>query len=59
MLQHILTNSSEIYLNNVNFKPLISLLIDRSSSCMKNDTNGMIDNISPLLLLNEAMGDRY
>ena len=59
MVQNILTNSSEIYLNSVNFKPLISLLIDRSPASMKNDTNGMIDNILPLLHLNEALGDRY
>jgi len=59
MLQNILTNSSEIYLNTVNFKPIISLLIDRSPAIMKNDTNGMIVNILPSLHLNEAMGSRY
>ena len=59
MIQNILNNSSEIYLNTVNFKPIISLLIDRSPASMKNDTSGIIDNILPLLHLNEALGDSY
>jgi len=59
MIQNILNNSSEMYLNTVNFKPLISLLIDRSPASMKNDTSGIIDNILPLLHLNEALGNRF
>ena len=59
MIQNILNNSSEMYLNTVNFKPLISLLIDRSPASMKNDTSGIIDNILHLLHLNEALGNRF